>query len=197
MSDKPIFVGGFRSGTTLLINLLGLHPCIVPWFETKAFVEALRWMRVLSDPDQQEFERAYCVPPEPAGFTASAVARRMQADFEATAARVSGRIANGKAGYERYPLGADCIHYTPHRAQQALQEWQDSLSATAGFDELARATGRMIKDLGEEQLQLGGGRIWINKTPEISRFAEQLRACLGGCRIIYMVRNGMDVVSSA
>src|SRR5690606_10056310 len=42
-----------------------------------------------------------------------------------------------------------------------------------------------------------GSDDWINKTPEISRFAPELHQLLGPCRIIYLVRNGLEVVASA
>jgi hypothetical protein len=51
----PIFIGNFRSGTTLLANLLGFHDELALWFETKAFCEALRWIRVMERPETVPF----------------------------------------------------------------------------------------------------------------------------------------------
>lgn len=191
--DKPAFIGGFRSGTTLLINLLGLHPDVAPWFETKDLCEALRWMRVLREPGQADFEAGYTVPRHIQGFDADTVLARMRAEMEATFARMAGRAASGKGGHERYPLGPDRLGYSLETGLAALARWRESVRN----DTPAAATGALIAGLGEAHRQALGRQAWINKTPEITRFAPELREALGGCRIIYLLRNGLDVVNSA
>ena len=197
MPDTPVFIGGFRSGTTLLINLLGLHPALAPWFETKFLCEALRWMRVLREPGAASFEADYCAPPEPAGFALHQVAERMALDMRATFARQAGREDSGKAAHERYPVGHDCTCYTPAQASRALADWRAGLGGDADYGATAAATGKLIETLGGAHRQGLRRARWINKTPEISRFARELRDCLGPCRIVYLLRNGLDVVSSA
>lgn len=192
MQDIPVFIGGFRSGTTLLINLLGLHPQITPWFETKELCEALRWQRVLQQADQAAFEADYCAS-EPPGFTLSAVHQRMLYQMRTTHARLAGAGTSGKASHERYPLGNDYVCYTQQEAEAALTVWHDANAATGSI----AATGNLIRTLGARQQALHGGGPWINKTPEISRFAPELRLALSGrCRVIYVVRDGIDVVAS-
>ncbi|MES2624241.1 MAG: sulfotransferase [Pseudomonadota bacterium] len=194
MSSSPVFIGGFRSGTTLLINLLGMHPDIAPWFETKEFSEALRYMRVLARPEATEFEQRYCVPPTPPGFTLPAVTERMQQLIRSTDARQNQTEASGKAAYEKYPIGNDCVSYSLADAEAALQHWQES--AVGDFGAVARATGTLINTLGKLHCEHFGAPVWINKTPEISRFGNELRSALGACRIIYVVRDGMQVAVS-
>jgi hypothetical protein len=197
MQEIPVFIGGFRSGTTLLINLLGMHPQITPWFETKELCEGLRFQRVLARPDQAELEKAYCAGSKPAGFELDAVYTRMLHQTRATAARLAGG-ATGKAAYERYPLGNDYVRYSLLEAEDSLSTWRATCAA-GGQPDLARVTaanGALIRALGTRQRQLHGGASWINKTPEISRFAVELRAALGRCRVIYMVRDGIEVVAS-
>ena len=196
MNEKPVFIGGFRSGTTLLINLLGMHEDIAPWFETKFICEALRWLRVLQQPDQEGFESGYIVPGDPAGFTLQAVTQRMQTDLQDTFARILGEHDSGKASHERYPLGHDNVKYSPVEAAWALAKFSGEHAREVDVPWLARATADLINTLGEKQ-RLAWGRAQINKTPEIPRFAAELRQCLGGCRVIYMTRNGLDVVASA
>ncbi len=196
MQDIPVFIGGFRSGTTLLINLLGLHPQITPWFETRDLCEAVRWQHVLANPQQAGFEAAYCAPSEPAGFTLAAVHQRMLQQLRETLARLAGG-ASGKAAHERYPLGNDYVRYSLSEAEALMHAWQ-AACADAGSDatRIAAANGTLIRALGERQRQLHGGAPWINKTPEISRFAPELRAALGRCRVIYVIRDGIQVVAS-
>lgn len=199
MQDLPVFIGGFRSGTTLLINLLGLHPQVTPWFETRDLCEAVRWQHVLANPAEENFERAYCAPAEPAGFTLDAVHGRMLQQARDTAMRLAGG-ASGKAAHERYILGNDYVRYTLAEAEAAMQHWRSSCTAidpaTADPGVVAAANGRLITTLGARHVALHGGGPWINKTPEITRFAPELRAALGRCRIIYVVRDGVQVVAS-
>lgn len=197
MSEAPVFVAGFRSGTTLLANLLGLHPDVAPWFETKCLCEALRWMRVLRVPQLRAHEERSCFPSTPAGFDLDAVAARMLWQMRHTAARIAGSIDSGKGAHERYPLGNDDVRYPLALAERALARWRSALGAAPDYARAARVTGGWIRMLAEAQLQAWARPRWINKTPEIARFAPELRDSLGSCRIVYMVRNGLDVVASA
>ena len=197
MQEIPVFIGGFRSGTTLLINLLGLHPQVTPWFETRDLCEAVRLQHVLANPGQAAFEAGYCAPSEPAGFALDSVYQRMLLQTRATTARLAGG-ASGKAAHERYPLGNDYVRYSLHEAEALLHAWRVACAAH-GAPESARvaaANAVLIRALGARQQQMHGAGPWINKTPEITRFATELRAALGRCRMIYVVRDGVQVVAS-
>lgn len=197
LATKPTFIGNFRSGTTLLVNLLGIHEAIVPWFETKWMCEALRYLRVMLNPAQRDYEASLIVSKEPDVFTATSVAGRMLQDIRGSAARIEGETAHGKAPHERYMLGHDYILYSVERAEESVQEWLDQVMSVDDPVDIAHATGRMISSLGDMQIELSGKPYWINKTPEICRFGQELRLCLGSARIILMIRNGRDVVRSA
>jgi hypothetical protein len=151
-------------------------------------------MRVLGEPTAAEFEQHYCVPPSPAGFTLPAVAERMRLQMQSTDARQQLKEASGKAAYEKYPIGNDCVRYSLAEAVSALQHWQHSVEQNN--DAIADATGSLIKELGKLHCARYGAANWINKTPEISRFGQELRSALGTCRIIYVVRDGMQVAAS-
>lgn len=194
---EPAFIGSFRSGTTLLVNLLGLHPELMPWFETKSFCEALRWLRVLRRNDQVVLESALMRPQNIPGFNVDAVATRMLCDFKETAARIEGAIPSGKSPGERYPIGYDVALYRHEYADDVVQKWASSIRSSQTYDVVAQATGEMIKSLGARHLEVGRKNRWINKTPEITRFAPELRSCLGPCRFIMMIRDGRQVVRSA
>jgi hypothetical protein len=193
----PVFIGGFRSGTTLLVNLLGLHPELSAWFETKGLCEALRLLRVLRSPASEEQESGLVRPASITGFSVDAVARRMLSDFRETAARQSGHHPSGKAPGERYPLGHDLVHYSLKEAEAAVETWRAALSVRADTMPPFSATGCLIRELGKRHRTQEGKPIWINKTPEIIRFMPELRMCLGPCRFIMVIRDGRGVVRSA
>jgi hypothetical protein len=191
------FIGGFRSGTTLLVNLLGLHPLITAWYETKFLPEALRWLRVLRYPTDTEVEMALSSPPQPAGFGLGPVAARMRLQMEYDEARLRGVSPSGKGHYERYPLGADRIHYSLQDATHALDQWRLALATPEDGNTVASATGELIRCLGARHLAAEPAALLINKTPELPRFGAELRECVGPHKMILLVRDGREVVRSA
>jgi hypothetical protein len=197
MQGLPVFIGGFRSGTTLLVNLLGLHSDLSAWFETKALCEALRLLRVLRAPASEELESGLVRPTSIKGFSVDAVAQRMLSDIRETAARQSGHHPSGKAPGERYPLGHDLVNYSLNEAEAAVENWRVALNARPDATTAFSATGCLIRELGVRHLSHDGKPIWINKTPEIIRFMPELRLCLGSCRFIMVIRDGRQVVRSA
>lgn len=190
------FLGGFRSGSTLLINLLGLHPSVSAWYETKCLCEPLRWMKILSGTTTSDFESELITPRNIPGFTADAVAERMRMDLAHTAAQIAGRRHSGKADHEQYPIGADNVGYDFEDALDCLEQWRREADSQT-FESLAPATGRLIRRLGALHKKMRQSLILINKTPEIPRFGTELRACLGACRIVNLVRDGREVAASA
>jgi hypothetical protein len=197
LKNLPIFIGGFRSGTTLLVNLLGLHPELSAWCETKGLCEALRLLRVLRLPASEQQESGLVRPAFIKGFSVDAVAQRMLSDLRETAARQSGHHPSGKAPGERYPLGHDLVNYSLNEAEAAVENWRDALNARADTMAAFSATGSLIRELGKRHRIHEGKPIWINKTPEIIRFMPELRMCLGPCRFIMVIRDGRQVVRSA
>ncbi len=198
MEWKPTFIGNFRSGTTLLANLLGLHPELATWFETKMFCEALRWVRVLNDPATEPREQLLIRPDQAQGFSARAVYERMRQDLELTAARLAGQTHSGKGAHEHYPVGHDAVAYSLPQGQAALDDWyRQVMRVPNDAQAILKLTGELIGRLGELHAGLAGKPCWVNKTPEIPRFAEELRGALGQTRIILMIRDGRAVVRSA
>ena len=197
MSRKSVFIGNFRSGTTLLVNILGLHEHLAPWYETKGFCEVLRWLRVIDNPQAFDFESRLAQPNWIPGFSADAVAARLREDFRATAARISGEIGSGKASHERYPVGHDCVLYALDEAENAVADWYERITSPMGAANMGLAAGELIMSLGNLHAQKAGKPMWVNKTPELPRFGSELRKTVGPCRIILMIRDGRDVVQSA
>ena len=191
------FIGGFRSGSTLLINLLGLHPGITAWFETKFLSEALRWLRVLSGHSDLAREVALSSPSHPAGFGLEPVTARMYAQMVADDARLRGTSPSGKRDYERYPLGADRIHYSLSDALEALDRWRSMLHGSETAATVACAVSELYRSLGDRHLAAEPAEMLVNKTPELPRFGAELRETVGPHKMILLVRDGRDVVRSA
>jgi len=192
----PVFIGGFRSGSTLLINLLGLHPEITPWFETKSLCDPLRWMKCLTYPHETAFESRRLAGKPGSKVNRDTVYASMRQHIHYTADRVEKRCKDGKALHESYPIGADYIRYSRSQALQAIGNWRDTLPLHPDMDRLAQATGQLIRSMAAAQTA-DAPAFWINKTPEIIRFGHELRACVGRCKIIHLIRDGREVAYSA
>ncbi len=193
----PVFIGNFRSGTTLVANLLGFHEALAPWYETKGVCEALRWIRVLERPETQAFESRLTQPREWPDFTPEAVAARMLGDFRQTFARLRGELVSGKGAHEFYPLGHDRVAYDLTDAEAAVAGWLAQVGENPVLPVIRQATGALLHHLGELHAQRSRRAVWVNKTPEIPRFGHELRGCLGPCRIVMMMRKTDAVVRSA
>jgi len=196
----PVFVGGFRSGSTLLINLLGLHPELAPIFETRSICEALRWLSVLGDPRKEASEAILLrmiFREGFDGFSAECVAARMIQLIQLTEDRIHNRIPHGKASHESYPLGMDYILYDFVDAKQAVHDWLETVQDASCVSHVAEATGLFINRLGSMQAEKLTKPVWVNKTPELPRFGHELRLSLGPCKIIHLIRDGRQVVRSA
>lgn len=197
MPPIPVFIGNFRSGTTLLANLLGFHEQISPWFETKGLCELLRWQRVLKDPINGSFESSLIQPKDPIGFDADVVSFRFESDLRETLDRISGAKMSGKGSHESYPVGHDRLLYGLEEALDLLSQWRSVVGKCQSHEVLAKANGDLIKGLGMLHLGYDQKLFWVNKTPEITRFGEELESALGPTKRILMLRDGRDVIQSA
>lgn len=197
--QKPVFIGGFRSGTTLLINLLGMHEAVTPWFETKYLCDPLRWLRTITQPETTSFEAsffAFLTNREISPLDRDSVYASMCRHVNQTADQIEQRCPNGKAAHELYPIGADYINYTREQALEACLRWRDSLPKQPDAETLAFITGNLISELACLQTSTSNSLLWFNKTPEIIRFGSELRACLGNTKLILMIRDGREVARS-
>ena len=195
--QTPIFIGNFRSGTTLLANLLGFHEEISPWFETKGLCELLRWQRVLKDPKTIPFESSLIQPKDPLGFDADLVSFRFESDLRSTLSRISGVEASGKGAHERFPLGHDRLLYGLDEALDLLAQWRYKVGEDLDHVILAKANGHLIQGLANLHCVYDQKPFWVNKTPEITRFGSELEAALGPTKRILLLRDGRDVIQSA
>lgn len=193
----PLFIGGFRSGSTLLINLLGMHPDIAPWFETKALCEPLRWLKVLNHAELESQEVALIRMPGSRGFSPQEVAERIRFDLRQTDARIRGSQPSGKASHEKYPIGYDCINYLLEEAEEMVELWLNRVEIDSSSHGVSTATGALIRGLGDRHAELTNATLWINKTPEIPRFGAELHQIFGHCKVVQLIRDGREVALSA
>ncbi len=203
MDRPPVFVGGFRSGSTLLINYLGLHPQISAIYETKFLVDLLRLSRLLLDENgrgRRELTMIAAWVGDPALSREMAIEFLMQRAFDdisLTQQVLDGVAPNGKASHECYALGTNHILWEASEARQAIDPFLQAVSAGSGPQVLLPILSSGIQKLFSLHAGREGKCFWINKTPEIPRFQPELRQMLGRIRLVHLVRDGRDVVHSS
>lgn len=202
-AGPPVFVGGFRSGSTLLINYLGLHPRVSAIYETKFLVDLLRIVRLFQDDGgraegELDFLRWWMRDPGlPRTGAVEVMIQQAIRDIHLTQQVLDGLKPDGKAGYERYALGTNHILWTAAEALVAIEPFLDAVRAENSIKVLQAALGSAIQDLFPLHASREGKPYWINKTPEILRFQPELRQILGRVRFIHLIRDGRDVVHSS
>ncbi|MBZ0168968.1 Sulfotransferase domain superfamily protein [Candidatus Methylomirabilis lanthanidiphila] len=199
----PAFIGGFRSGSTLLINYLGLHPRLSAVYETKFLVDLLRIVRLIRDNGEGagrelDFLRGWVGRQ---GLTRAEAVEIMikQAvrDISLTQQVLDGTAPDGKAGHERYALGTNHILWQASEALETIGPFVEAVRAGHGASTLLPALASSLQALFAMHAAREGKREWVNKTPEILRFQPELRQMLGRVRFIHLIRDGRDVVHSS
>lgn len=197
------FIGGFRSGSTLLVNYLGLHPQISAIYETKFLVDLLRIARLLQDEEgrgQRELALIGDWVGDPSLSREQALEflfERAVADITLTQRVLDGLAPDGKASYERYALGTNHILWKAPEALEAIEPFVRAVRAGHPTRTLLPTLGSGVQSLFERHALREGKRYWVNKTPEIPRFQPELRQMLGRVRFIQLIRDGRDVVYSS
>jgi hypothetical protein len=203
MDRPPVFIGGFRSGSTLLINYLGLHPQISAIYETKFFTDLLRLARLLLDENGRGRRELALIsrwvgdPLFPAEKAVEFLIQRAVADITLTQQVLDRGVPDGKASHERYALGSNHILWEASEAMQAIGPFLEALRAGSGPQLLLPILASGIQKLFSLHAGREGKCFWINKTPEIPRFQPELRQMLGRIRLVHLVRDGRDVVHSS
>src|SRR5215475_2727722 len=139
----PFFIGGCgRSGTTLAVDLLGLHPSLSPVYETGFVLEVAQLL--FSNP----------------GVSAFVVSDHVQQLMEEWSRELPFR-PHDKKDYERYWHGAHYVLFGREAALAATATLIDDLLTAepqVGFR-------RFIAGLFAEHARQDGKPGWINKTP--------------------------------
>ncbi|MCP4807072.1 MAG: sulfotransferase [Proteobacteria bacterium] len=167
-----IFIGGAgRSGTTLLVDLLGLHPNLSPIYETDFVV--------------------FCARLLSAGVPTDVAATQIAQFMEQWTRGLPHRPHNKRA-HERFVHGP---HHILFGRDTALRETRRFCDAIAVGREV-EGFRNFLDSLFGEHTRLDGKTRWINKTPAYVRMLPVLQQVYPDMKFIHCVRDGRDVVAS-
>lgn len=201
-SDKvgPTFIVGVpRSGTTLLVNLLGRHPLFAPLYETRF----LRNLLVLCE--------RLC------WYYRDTLARR-------SGAFVAEPLIKAIIERERKKYRSKIIQYNPIVSSERLTRYTDAVYPFGNgqliaykIEDLVRETDRWFASIGNSrmspELVYASAReyldrlfaihcarmkkpFWINKTPGLLTYLDRLPNLYPNIRCIHIIRDGRDVALS-
>jgi Sulfotransferase family len=203
---RSIFVVGVgRSGTTLLANLLGSHPLLVPVYETPFLRNLLllcdragwywgdSWSRrvwgVLVPGAVPWWFRQRCVKYKKKCEQYRRIIRSLP-DFEEL------QKLNIRQKYENFPYKDPCIFFDLDVMVQKTGEFlRDLESGPVGMDIYALARN-YIDGLFRMHCEKATKPLWVNKTPRLLLCMEQLQKLYPGAQCIHIVRDGRDVTAS-
>lgn len=172
----PVFIGGAgRSGTTLLVDMLGLHPAISPIYETSFLIVLMRLLMPGTAPSQDVLDRVV-------------------AEMEQWTRPLPMR-PHFKREYEKFFHGP---HYVLFERPFAMERTHQLVAELGNNRSPEEALRRFASDLfGEHARRDGTGKSRVaNKTPDYVLYLPQLRALFPDMRFIHCVRDGRDVAAS-
>ncbi len=174
--SNGVFLGGdARSGTTLLIDLIGLHPRLSPIYETNFLVRIANlltkygWLARIHGPNRirEIMEDACTLLP-------------------------SSRHTEPRGTGETFLHGPNHVLLEPEfvMAQTAR------LETTVRWGGHNQALNDFIITLFDEHCQADNKPRWVNKTPRNINVLPRLHAATPGMKFIHSVRDGRDVACS-
>lgn len=170
--NSPIFIGGCgRSGTTLVVDVLGLHPRISPIYETD-FVMPIAVMLAKRTPLPQ-------------------VIARVRSLMDQWTAPLPHRPHNKRA-HERYVHGPHHILFDRDFAMEQTEAFITQLEAGAGL----MALRGFMDALFDRHSALDNKPRWANKTPAYVHVLPVLHHLYPDMTFVHCVRDGRDVACS-
>jgi hypothetical protein len=200
----PAFiVGAPRSGTTLLVNMVGAHPLLAPIYETRflrnlmALCQRLCWFhgtswsrrcaRVAGEP----WIKAHLAK-ELARYRSKAIKYNTKAiEYNALPT-----LPAGAHGWE-FPFGPHCIRYEMAELIAETDKWLQGVSeGRLACEDIHRTAREYIDNLFAIHCARLKKPHWVNKTPGFLAYLEPLAKLYPGSRCIHILRDGRDVVAS-
>jgi hypothetical protein len=167
-----LFIGGAgRSGTTLVADLIGLHPSISPIYETDFLVQLAKLL----------------------GREGPALAKAEAArEFMERWTRPLPHRPHNKRSHERYHHGPHHILFERDFAMARTEELCGAI--LRGRD--GPGLRSFVDALFSEHCRLDGKPRWANKTPAYVQMLPVLHQLWPGMRFLHCVRDGRDVAAS-
>ena len=197
---EPAFIVGTpRSGTTLLVNLMGAHPLLAPLYETRFLRNLLElcgsacwfWGNSLS----RRCARLLGEYPARSQFLKKCEKFRWKV-MVYHALPADGRPL--KQPYESFPFGGEvCILYKLEELVRETDLWLEELrQGFASCDSVYESARGYVDRLFSIHCARMNKPYWVNKTPGLLTYLDRLPLLYPGAWCIHILRDGRDVAAS-
>jgi hypothetical protein len=164
------FIGGVgRSGTTLLVDMLGLHHSFSPVYETDFVLPFLEWVR-----------------------SRNTVQLKNATVFSKQWAAPLPHRPNNKREHEKYHHGNHYVLFTKRNMEERI----DRLFGEESTDSTLVRINRLIHELFDCHCRCDKKQLWINKTPLYVMYLTELKHVFPKMKFIHCIRDGRDVACS-
>jgi hypothetical protein len=171
--DQGVFIGGAgRSGTTLVADMLGLHPLLSPVYETD-FVLQLMSLVVGKPVRVKTLQRD--------------IIRIMDEWTKPLPHR-----PHNKREHEKFHHGAHHILFDRPLAMDQTRRFIEEVTG----DRALAGLRTLVQNLFAEHCRLDGKPRWINKTPDYVQQLPALHELFPHLRFIHCIRDGRDIACS-
>lgn len=197
---KPVFIVGVgRSGTTLLVNLLGQHPLLAPIYETPFLRKVIRHCdRTLGFWQRRKLSRLETIiPPWVIHLKLKSRSNRVRKSIVATLDGLS-NPSTIKQEYETFPFGlVHCILFTPEELTRETDAWLKQLQAgPLSEEEIYRLAREYIDRLFAIHCARLNKPYWVNKTPALLNYLDKIPKLYPSAKCIHVLRDGRDCATS-
>jgi hypothetical protein len=191
----PIFIVGVgRSGTTLLVNLMGAHPLLAPIYETQFLRKVIRHCERAA-----QIRKSHLYPVFPSIYhrTFSKRCSMLRDQLEASL-NEGAEPTTIKQKYEAFPFGLTrCILYTRAEMARECERWTaELLDGSLSDQELYQSAQRFIDRLFAIHCARLEKPYWVNKTNALLVYLDRLAKLYPSARCIHILRDGRDVARS-
>ncbi|MFB6357032.1 MAG: sulfotransferase [bacterium] len=170
----PMFVGGSaRSGTNMIVDMIGIHPWISPVYETNFVLKLIEVLHIKDDLDHEDVLR----------------------EFDSFAYKWSKplpKIPDSKPDHEHYVHGEHHINFDTETFRDITAEFlQDS---KGGFSK--KRIRDYIRGVFDYHASKDDKPYWVNKVPRYVNHPDVLLNWFPDMKFIHMVRDGRDSIVS-
>lgn len=191
---KPIFIFGVpRSGTTLLVNLIGMHPQLAPIFETRFLRNLMRHCEYATWYWNTARTRWFL-----SLFAESWLRSRFTARCEAFKAKIlslhlpDADFSNGR--HNELPFDRQVILYTFDELVQETDRWIETISVGPHSESsVLEGARQLVNTLFLTHCARMNKPCWVNKTPGLLNHLHYLPKLFPAAKCLHIVRDGRDV----
>ncbi len=192
--DPTFIVGVPRSGTTLLVNLIGNHPSFAPIYETRF----LRNLLLLCEHAVRLRRKTWLKGPLLNGYLKSRFPiELLRFKAKALSLHVPDSVPRHRQAYEDFPFGHSCVLYSREELESETDLFLKNMIPLPSCErEIYAACREFVDRLFSIHCSRMNRAFWVNKTPNLLQYSDLISKLCPSAKVIHIIRDGRDVTLS-